>query len=46
MLGEDPQVRVVNLDLLTYAGSQENLKDLPDPSRHFFIKGDICDANW
>ena len=44
VLAEDPQVRVVNLDLLTYAGSQENLKDLPDPSRHFFIKGDICDS--
>jgi dTDP-glucose 4,6-dehydratase len=44
VLGEDQQVRVVNLDLLTYAGSLENLKDLPDPSRHFFIKGDICDS--
>jgi len=43
LLKTEPQVRVVNLDLLTYAGSQENLKDLPDPSRHTFVKGDICD---
>jgi dTDP-glucose 4,6-dehydratase len=43
LLKTEPQVHVVNLDLLTYAGSQENLKDLPDPARHTFIKGDICD---
>ena len=43
LLRTEPQVHVVNLDLLTYAGSQENLKDLPDPGRHTFIKGDICD---
>jgi len=39
----DPQVQVVNLDLLTYAGSTENLKGLPYPEKHIFIKGDICD---
>ncbi len=38
-----PEVRVVNLDALTYAGSLENLKDLPDPGRHVFVHGDICD---
>jgi dTDP-glucose 4,6-dehydratase len=30
------------LDLLTYAGSLENLKDLPKPDHHIFVKGDIC----
>lgn len=35
-------VHVINLDALTYAGSLENLKDLPDPDRHTFIKGNIC----
>ena len=39
----DSAVRVINLDALTYAGSPENLKSLPDPSRHHFIQGDICD---
>ena len=36
-------VEIVNLDALTYAGSLENLKDLPDPERHSFVHGDICD---
>jgi dTDP-glucose 4,6-dehydratase len=41
-----PTVRVVVLDKLTYAGSLENLRDLPDvPSRRFeFIRGDIAQA--
>lgn len=32
---------IINLDKLTYAGSLENLKDLPNPDRYIFIKGDI-----
>ena len=44
LLRAEPQVQVYNLDLLTYAGSLENLKDLPDEARHTFIQGDICDA--
>jgi dTDP-glucose 4,6-dehydratase len=43
VLGADPDLHCVNLDLLTYAGSEENLKALPDPERHTFIQGDICD---
>lgn len=43
LLRTDKTVRIVNLDALTYAGSLENLKDLPDESRHQFVKGDICD---
>lgn len=43
LLRVEPQVRVVNLDALTYAGSLENLTDLPDPQRHTFVHGDICD---
>jgi dTDP-glucose 4,6-dehydratase len=39
----DPNANIFNLDALTYAGSLENLKDLPAPERHIFIKGDICD---
>ena len=45
LLNIEPDVRVVNLDLLTYAGSMENLKDLSDPNRHIFVKGDICDQD-
>jgi dTDP-glucose 4,6-dehydratase len=43
LLAAEPQVRIVNLDALTYAGSQENLQDLPSPDRHEFVHGDICD---
>ena len=42
LLKIDPKVNIINLDNLTYAGSQENLKDLPDADRHLFVKGDIC----
>jgi dTDP-glucose 4,6-dehydratase len=38
-----PDVNIVNLDLLTYAGSLENLADLPQPDCHTFVQGDICD---
>ena len=41
-LTERPEVRIFNLDALTYAGSLENLRDLPDPERHIFVQGDIC----
>lgn len=43
LLGAEPTARIVNLDALTYAGSLENLNDLPDPGRHIFVRGDICD---
>lgn len=43
LLASDQQVKIVNLDALTYAGSLANLANLPDPARHIFVKGDICD---
>lgn len=43
MLASDADVRVVNLDKLTYAGSTDHLRGLPDQSRHIFVEGDICD---
>jgi dTDP-glucose 4,6-dehydratase len=43
LLRHNPDVRIVNLDALTYAGSEENLRDLPDPGRYLFIRGEICD---
>lgn len=45
ILQTEPQAVLVNLDALTYAGSLENLKDLPDPARHTFVHGDICDRD-
>jgi dTDP-glucose 4,6-dehydratase len=34
---------IVNLDKLTYAGSEANLAALKGDARHRFVKGDICD---
>jgi len=44
VLEEHPDVRVVNLDKLTYAGNLENLGEYKDHPNHVFVKGDICDA--
>lgn len=35
--------RIVNLDLLTYAGNRRNLESIEKNPRHIFVKGDICD---
>ena len=35
--------KVVNLDVLTYAGNRENLASLEGDARHIFVQGDICD---
>ncbi len=40
----DPELRIVNLDLLTYAGNLDTLKPLLGNRRHVFIHGDITDA--
>jgi dTDP-glucose 4,6-dehydratase len=45
LLAAAPDVQVVTLDALTYAGSLENLRGLPDESRHTFVHGDICDSS-
>jgi len=37
-----PEYNLINLDLLTYAGNLDNLKECEDNPRYKFIKGDIC----
>jgi dTDP-glucose 4,6-dehydratase len=44
VLEEHPDIRVVNLDKLTYAGNLENLAGYKDHPNHIFVRGDICDA--
>ena len=39
--GDD--IRIINLDVLTYAGNLENLKDIENRDNYTFVKGDICD---
>ena len=43
MLSKYTDIRIINLDALTYAGNLENLKDLEDDERHIFVHGNICD---
>jgi dTDP-glucose 4,6-dehydratase len=38
-------LRVVNLDALTYAGTEDNLKEVSEHPRYEFVKGDICDRD-
>ena len=45
LLASDPQVRVINLDALTYAGSLVSLEGLAEAhaNRYRFVHGNICD---
>ncbi len=43
-LANYPDVHVVNVDKLTYAGNLENVAGV-DPARHTFIQGDIADKD-
>lgn len=36
--------KIINLDLQTYAGNLQNLKDIQENPNYKFIKGDICDS--
>ena len=37
-----PEYKIINLDLLTYAGDLANLSDVKADANYKFIKGDIC----
>ena len=39
----DNEIRIINVDKLTYAGNLENLKDIEDRDNYTFVKADICD---
>ena len=43
MLSHHDDIRLINLDKLTYAGNLENLKGVQNDPRHIFVQGDICD---
>ena len=38
------QYHILNMDLLTYAGNLENLKDIENKDNYTFLKCDICDS--
>ncbi|MBQ3104963.1 MAG: dTDP-glucose 4,6-dehydratase [Lachnospiraceae bacterium] len=39
--GED--IRIINVDALTYAGNLENLKEVENRENYTFVRADICD---
>ncbi len=43
LLEQDDNVRVINLDKLTYAGDLSNLTEIKKNKRYNFVKGDITD---
>jgi len=40
---ERPDLEIVNLDAMTYAGNPANLRDVEGEPRYRFVHGDICD---
>ena len=43
LLRERADAEVLNLDLLTYAGNLENLRDVENDPRHRFVRGDVAE---
>ena len=41
-----PDYKIVNLDVLTYAGNLENLRDIENKENYIFEKGDIVDEGY
>src|SRR5438093_11491792 len=46
LLAEQPDVDIVNLDVLSYAGNPLNLADVDKNPRYRFFKGNICDRSF
>ena len=43
LLKGNTELQIINLDALTYAGSQENLREVENDSRYSFVQGNIGD---
>jgi dTDP-glucose 4,6-dehydratase len=43
LLGARGDVRIINLDALTYAGNLDNLKTIAADPRYTFVRGSVCD---
>ena len=44
LVNKYPDYHIINMDVLTYAGNLENLKDIENKENYTFIKCDICDV--
>jgi len=45
LVNKYPKYHIINMDVLTYAGNLENLKDIEYKENYSFVKCDICDLN-
>jgi len=45
MLGKYNDYKIINLDIQTYAGNPDNLKDVENNPNYSFVLGDICDPS-
>ena len=45
MLNKYEDIKIINLDKLTYAGNLENLKTVENKENYIFVQGDICDKS-
>ena len=45
MLKKYSDIKIINVDKLTYAGNLENLKEIENHENYKFIRADICDKN-
>lgn len=45
MMKKYKDIKIINLDKLTYAGNLKNLKSIKDDKRHIFIQGNICNKD-
>ena len=43
LVNKYPEYHIINMDILTYAGNLDNLKDIETKENYTFIKCDICD---
>ena len=43
LVNKYPEYNIVNMDVLTYAGNLENIKDIEQKDNYTFVKCDICD---
>ncbi|MEH7115669.1 dTDP-glucose 4,6-dehydratase [Neobacillus niacini] len=46
MVNKYPEYQIVNLDLVTYAGNLENLKDIENAPNYKFVRGDIANTEF
>ena len=44
LVNKYPDYHIINMDVLTYAGNLENLKDIENKENYTFVKCDICDV--